>query len=799
MRVLVDFDVPSEAIAVLGKGLGFVPTPSPDIAEIRLDARRIANKITYFANKLDEQEHTINTTIPPSQRVVNSGNMFSLPRKLQIPSYFQSKLTSTNPEMTSAINHLNTFSNSVAASKKSEFKKNLSHLEEIGLKWLREMVKEDKLSICKADKGGATLLVPPEFLIQKVKEKVENPDLYKFIDGDPRKGYHDDLIQLWKDGKDKSFVSEIEAKQIVGITEKNNKSTSSRFKYGSSYFTPSLKIHKLKPEDIKPGCDVPIRLITSLQEGVTKRSDVFVAENWLRKLQEDYCADLVKDTIASLQWLEGFNKSNQIHNKRVTPFTFDFDSLYDRLDPDVVISALRDAMCTCRVDWPVEFKDWLISLIKLSIEASVGEFQNKFYVSRKGLPTGGSIIVELANIAVYYVMRTALYSDKELMKGIISIRRYIDDGVGLHVMTRRQFDNWKTTISKRVASFGLKIKDTDWTVPQKHTDMVNFLDINFTFDNDGTLQTDLYRKPTDARCYLNFSSCHPNYTFSGVAYSQGSRLRRIINNDERLQVRLTELTEDFCKCGYPRQMLKKIFDKVLNTPRSLEKKKKNLDDENEKMMVISTYGRDKPLKDTVDKIEKQSDTLSFQFVKKTASSLSNILVNSKNTSLGPKFGNSVPCNKKKTKKCLTCPLMSKKNFIYGPNLKLLYTSGGNCSSRMLIYRAQCKHCSKVYVGKTVQTLADRVSGHRSNYYTCITSTNLSALFKDDEHLLGLHLYCNHHLQYRQALNESYIFSILEKCSPNNIDLKEHLWIHRLKCIVPFGLNSHDPFGIPLVL
>ena len=110
-------------------------------------------------------------------------------------------------------------------------------------------------------------------------------------------------------------------------------------------------------------------------------------------------------------------------------------------------------------------------------------------------------------------------------------------------------------ICEKVSSFGLKIKDSDWSVPKDENDMVNFLDISFTFDKHGTLQTDLYRKPTDARCFLNFSSCHPSYTFSGVVFSQGSRLRRIINDDGRLKTRLDELTEDFCRCGYPKKML----------------------------------------------------------------------------------------------------------------------------------------------------------------------------------------------------------------------------------------------------
>ena len=43
--ILVEEEVPSGAIAVLGKGLGFVPTPKPDILEERLQMRQTTNRI----------------------------------------------------------------------------------------------------------------------------------------------------------------------------------------------------------------------------------------------------------------------------------------------------------------------------------------------------------------------------------------------------------------------------------------------------------------------------------------------------------------------------------------------------------------------------------------------------------------------------------------------------------------------------------------------------------------------------------------------------------------------------------
>ena len=341
---------------------------------------------------------------------------------------------------------------------------------------------------------------------------------------------------------------------------------------------------------------------------------------------------------------------------------------------------------------------------------------------------------------------------------------------------------------------GLTIKESDWSEPETKHGYVNFLDISFSFDNSGYLQTDLFTKPTDARSYLNFSSCHPNFTFAGNVYSQALRLRRIINNKERLILRLNEMKEDFKKCGYPDTLLENIFNKVECSERDLLKKvrKKDVDD---KLLVISTYGRDNKLTKAVSGIEKWSNDFQFKFVKKTAPSLKNMLDKSKNVALGICKGATTRCSRRN---CKLCKMVSNKNYVIGPKKKKFKTAEGNCATKNVIYHDKCKLCEKVYVGKTITALSTRVNTHRSKFYELV-KTGSVVKSDNEDHLLGLHLYQQHGLQFSEGFSEPYKFTILELCSPKNIDFKEHVWIQRLKSICPLGLNSHDPFGIPLIL
>ena len=115
-------------------------------------------------------------------------------------------------------------------------------------------IKVDELviDICQADKRGAILIVPGNYLEEKIEAKVKDTDKYEALKSDIRPLLYDTLIDQWRYGLHEDFVTDQEAKQVVGITANMNKSTASRFKHGKTYFVPSLKIHKCNSDDLKP-------------------------------------------------------------------------------------------------------------------------------------------------------------------------------------------------------------------------------------------------------------------------------------------------------------------------------------------------------------------------------------------------------------------------------------------------------------------------------------------------------------------------------------------------------------------
>ena len=821
--ILVNEDIPLGAISLLGKDLGFVPTPKSDVESERLDMRVLTNNIINQSRQAFLGRNKSTTTAATDEN-------YKLPKKLRRQYYGTVEPTKdkfineTTQRMQSELD------NALRNKKDNYVCSNLSQSELSGMKWLQKKITEERIAIVQADKGGAIIITTPELLRKKVLEKLNDENLYEKLEADPTKELHKELVDLWIYGKENNIVTSKEAKDIMGISNNmnadgtaptNRLSTLPHYRPGKAYFYPSLKIHKCAKEDLKPGIEPPIRLITAMQDGITKRSDVYLADKLLRDLEQDFCQDLLIDTNDALLWLESTDELLDHNLKRqLRPFTFDFKSLYDSLDPDLVIEALEAALEELRPDWSDELKRWIINLVKLSLKSSVGQFGEHFYRQKNGVATGGSLCVQLANICVFYILRKSVYSNECLMEKIVSLKRYIDDGSGFFSGTQRQYSDWINRVNTLIKPDGLYIDE--YTIADKH-EFVSFLDIQFTFDVDGKLQTDLYVKPTDSRSYLQFGSAHANHVYSGVVYSQCLRLRRIINCNDRLKFRIEEIKQCFYNSNYPKKMVNNISDKVLKMERRLHKPHNNSNSSlivpttpspQKSIRVISTYGSDTDLINITRKFESSiqsspslsstTDDLStpqhnvFNYVKRTGSSLRSKFVQVKNMALNISNSKTQPC---KHKNCMCCPIISDRDS-FKINGRIVKPCSGNCVTYNIIYCLHCTICDTFYVGRTVRQLNVRVGEHRRGFYKILNDLNTilaNDLLRDsDDYSPAFHLIDDHGLIECSDFNKIYRVFILESCSPKLLELKEHRYIHSLKTLKPFGINSMNPFSIPLL-
>jgi hypothetical protein len=435
-------------------------------------------------------------------------------------------------------------------------------------------------------------------------------------------------------------------------------------------------------------------------------------------------------------------------------------------------------------------------LIDISLRASIGKFKDNFYLQKNGVPTGGSLCVQLANIAVFYIMHKAVYSQTKMMSNVKEAMRYIDDGAGFYVGSERSFKAWMKTVNAALSPYGLHI---DEFVIKEINEFAPFLDIQFCFDSEGKLQTDLFTKPTDARSYLHFSSAHPKHVFPGIVYSQCLRLRRIINDDHRLKNRLAELTVAFKKSGYPQNLLQNIASKVQLLQRELERPTSaNETQQPNPILLVSCHGNDDKLVKTIKAHEnglaktesfKNASAPLFKFVKKTASNVGSKLSVLKSIALGKKSGCTVPCNSRSN--CMCCNLIDSNQY-FEVNRVSVPCAPASCKSKNVIYAVTCKTCAKAYIGRTVQPLRDRISGQRGNFYKLLNDEDYD---DSDDYSLGMHLVHEHKCDNRADFGQFFKIQTLLICSPSMLEKQEHLFIHRLRTLHPMGLNKNNPFGL----
>ena len=583
-----------------------------------------------------------------------------------------------------------------------------------------------------------------------------------------------------KTHKDLTHKHSIEVNNLIGQMFENGEISKQTLDYlnlepdstRTARFYMLPKIHKNK---IPP----PGRPIVSGNGCPTEKISKFV-DFFLNPLSKKF-PSYVKDTNHFLQLL---------HNIKKVPngsflFTLDIESLYTNIKHSVGLKFIKAALEKLRPGHTNPSNSSLLKLLEAILTKNNFSFNDEHYLQIAGTAMGTKTAPSYANIviAIFELLYVFTYPSKPLCW-----HRFIDDIFGIWTHGEEEFDNFVNHLNSR-------IEDLKFT-SEKSYSKLSFLDTLVILNNNDTLSTSIYRKPTDTYNYILFNSAHPVSCKKGIPYGQFLRIRRICTNTKDFETHSSDMAKAFIERGYPPKLIHDSLEKARNLDRhtllwpskDIEKSKTN----SEIFLIQTFHPGNNPLQTIVsqnwDYLQTNPHLKAFQDCKLTIANrrppnLRNILTQASFTDhANQKTGKKNVC--KMGTKCRYCPKIVKSGNITSKTTGRSYKTKTNvcCQSNNLIYCIECKTCGIQYVGETYRRIMDRFQGH----FSIIRSNNPNI-----NSLIRYHFNQHKH----NGINDLKIY-ILDfiAMSPKTSRTKsfrlkiEQNWIHRLKTVFPSGLN-----------
>lgn len=695
-------------ISALNKGLGFVPaTFRPSIRDIDRDVIRFERKLQlhyFFKSKQETKDpHVFKKAFE------------------QNPDWWPKSLNGQITKFCTKIKCL------LYETRRHRGFANLTPKEIAALKSLSE---NRQLVIKKCDKGGGIAVMDSSDYVNKIDNMLNDTHIYTRVEIDDAvnvKGLADELINKL------GMAEYLSAKQVQYLTR----------------FIPRCPIFYGLPKVHKKGC--PLRPIVSQINGPTCKINEYVDK--LLFVAEKCIPFLLQDTTAYLQFIA----QHRICAPNTLLVTLDVASLYTNIPHDEG----AELVCTFYEEtldkWqlfdvgilPVD-KELLNELILFILQNCTFEFNHCLFKQNFGTTMGARFSVKFANIYMHMWFRKylALYQGPKPD----CIARLVDDC----------FFPWHfpaADLSKLMEFLNTCHPSIKFEC-QFSQDRVTFLD-TVTYIENGVIKTTVYTKPTDKKQYLYFSSCHPTHVTRSIPYSQAIRYRRIVEDDDILNVELCTLKQRFINRGYPLTMLNEQIDKARSMDRLHTLRYKNVTEKRANFdkflkgrtflpLIVTYHGgfRDGSFRKAFVELWKSFCTSDRdiqtlfegefpQLVFKRGRTIGNIVtstrfktffndVDKENIDILTSLlcENAAKCkfvvSKCDRPRCLCCEhIIISSSFLDSAGRSTHFIDKDyDCCSSNIIYLIKCQRCNVLYVGQTARQLKDRLNNHRSDVRLC---------------------------------------------------------------------------------
>ena len=400
--------------------------------------------------------------------------------------------------------------------------------------------------------------------------------------------------------------------------------------------------------------------------------------------------------------------------------TFDVTSLYSNIPHELGKQAIEYWIKKHPDTLHNRFSEKFVTdSIEIILTNNSFQFDNRNYLQLLGTAMGTKMAPTYATLTLAFLEETLYRNIKEKYGNEIERdfkngwKRYLDDC----------FIFWEQKWGDITDLFSLLQNlhpNIDFTMEQSNEE-IPFLDILMKKDNNGTITTDIYRKPTDSQKYLHFRSHHPNNCRKSLPLMLARRICTIVTDTDLLNKRLDELKTTLRERGYPLPLIEKGINLARRIPLS-ELRTPVVREKTQPLTFVSTFNKRNPkifpeIYKHFQTLQEENETfkqisLETKFIKseRQPRNMKQILTSAKfetQTTRGVK-----KCNKKK---CNLCKILIEGDSYKIPSQQRIFKIKSNltCSSENVIYILECANCEKFYLGATTMEFNKRINLHRS--------------------------------------------------------------------------------------
>ena len=261
------------------------------------------------------------------------------------------------------------------------------------------------------------------------------------------------------------------------------------------------------------------------------------------------------------------------------------------------------------------------------------------------------------------------------------------------------------------------------------TKSVPFLDTQVTINEEGYIETDLYKKSSAKVQYLLPQSCHPRHICKNIPYSLGYRLLRICSKPEVFKQRLEELKVDLISRSYNVKVIEDAFTLLQKIRRSDALQRVIRENETKREPLVITYHPGLP--EVPRLIRKHHEVMVLEdnrlkrcfpepslVAYKRSQNLGNLLVRAKIRK--EKRSSRVKNGFKRCERACEMCFRShqdpvKEHACQKTGKSWPISTPITCTTKNVIYRLTCSKCPQskfLYIGETGRRACDRFQEHR---------------------------------------------------------------------------------------